>query len=79
VIYDAQRARRARPDRAVALKRAHASAAYDKWFRSKVQAALDDPRPSILHEDVSARWAKKRVELLKKVKAALGAKARTRL
>ena len=68
--YDPKHARRARPDRAAALKRAHAAAAYDKWFRSHVLAALDDPRPSILHEEVSARWAKKRVELLKKVKAA---------
>ena len=68
--YDPEHARRARPDRAAALKRAHAAAAYDKWFRSQVQAALDDPRPSIPHEEVSARWAKKRVQLLKKVKAA---------
>jgi hypothetical protein len=25
---------------------------YDAWFRDKVQAALDDPRPSIPHDDV---------------------------
>jgi hypothetical protein len=73
--YDSERARRARPDRAAALKRAHAAAAYDKWFRSQVQGALDDPRPSIPHADVSARWAKKRAQLLKKVKAARGPKA----
>ena len=73
--YDAERARRARPDRAAALKRAHEAAAYDQWFRSQVQAALDDPRPSILHEEVSARWAKQRAQLLKKVKAARGPKA----
>jgi hypothetical protein len=24
--------------------------AYEKWFREQVQAALDDPRPSIPHE-----------------------------
>jgi hypothetical protein len=70
VSYDPEHARRARPDRAEVLKRAHAAAAYDKCFRSQVQAALDDPRPSIPHEEVSARWAKKRVQLLKKVKAA---------
>lgn len=74
--YDPEHARRrARPDRAEALKRAHEAAAYDKWFRSQVQAALDDARPSIAHEKVSARWAKKRARLLKKVKAAQGAKA----
>jgi hypothetical protein len=70
VSYDHEHARRARPDRAEALKLAHAAIAYDKWFRSQVQAAFDDPRPSIPHEEISARWAKKRVELLKKVKAA---------
>jgi hypothetical protein len=64
VSYDPEHARRAR------LDRAQAPAAYDKWFQSQVQAALDDPRPSIPHEEISARWPKKRVELLKKVKAA---------
>jgi hypothetical protein len=28
--------------------------AYDRWFRRKVQRALDDPRPSIPHEEVAA-------------------------
>ena len=73
--YDAEHARRTRPDRAAALKRAHEAADYDKWFRSQVQVALDDSRPSIPHEEVSARWAKKRAQLLKKVKAARGPKA----
>lgn len=31
-----------------------AAAAYDEWLRSKVQAALDDPRPSIPHDQVMA-------------------------
>jgi hypothetical protein len=26
--------------------------AYDAWYRKKVQDALDDPRPSIPHEEV---------------------------
>ncbi|MGM0785054.1 MAG: antitoxin [Pseudomonadota bacterium] len=26
--------------------------AYDRWFRSKVQRSLDDPRPSVPHDDV---------------------------
>ncbi len=63
-------ARRTRPDRAAALKRAHEAAAYDKWFRSQVQEALDDPRPGIPHAEVSARWVKQRAQLLKMVKAA---------
>ncbi|WP_017254017.1 hypothetical protein [Pseudomonas tolaasii] len=27
---------------------------YDRWFRAKVQASIDDPRPSILHDQVMA-------------------------
>lgn len=30
-------------------------AAYDAWFRTKVQASLDDPRPGIPHEEVMAK------------------------
>jgi len=26
--------------------------AYDAWFRAKVQASLDDPRPGIPHDEV---------------------------
>ncbi len=25
---------------------------YDRWFRERVQRSLDDPRPSIPHDDV---------------------------
>ena len=28
---------------------------YDRWFRAKVQASLDDPRPSIPHDEVVAK------------------------
>lgn len=28
--------------------------AYDVWFRAKVEEALDDPRPSIPHDQVMA-------------------------
>lgn len=27
---------------------------YDRWFRAKVQAAMDDPRPGIPHDEVMA-------------------------
>ncbi|PRA28732.1 type II toxin-antitoxin system RelB family antitoxin [Pseudomonas poae] len=27
---------------------------YDRWFRAKVQAALDDPSPGIPHDQVMA-------------------------
>lgn len=30
------------------------AASYDLWFRAKVQASLDDPRPSIPHDEVMA-------------------------
>jgi hypothetical protein len=29
--------------------------AYYKWFRAKVQAALDDPRPPVPHDEAMAR------------------------
>jgi hypothetical protein len=28
--------------------------AYDRWFRAKVRASLDDPRPGIPHDEVMA-------------------------
>lgn len=30
------------------------AASYDRWFRAEVQASLDDPRPSIPHDQVMA-------------------------
>lgn len=30
------------------------AASYDRWFRAKVQASLDDPRPNIRHDQVMA-------------------------
>jgi hypothetical protein len=29
--------------------------AYDRWFRAKVQASLNDPRPSIPHDEAMAQ------------------------
>jgi len=34
---------------------AEEAAAYELWFRAKVQEALDDPRPSIPHDQVMAQ------------------------
>jgi hypothetical protein len=34
---------------------AEAEAAYDAWYRKKVQEALDDPRPSVPHDEAMAR------------------------
>ena len=73
VNYDAASLKltRTRPDSAETMKKAHEAAAYDKWFRSKVQEALDDPRPSISNEEAKAIFAKQRAEL----KARIGAKS----
>jgi hypothetical protein len=30
------------------------AASYDRWFRAKVQASLDDPRPNVPHDQVLA-------------------------
>lgn len=56
-----------RPDRAEALKRAHEAAAYDAWFREQIQSSIDDPRPSIPHDTVEARFAEKREALRKRM------------
>lgn len=73
VNYDAASLKltRTRPDSSEAMRKAHEAAAYDKWFRDKVQEALDDPRPSISNEEAKAIFAKQRAEL----KARIGAKS----
>ncbi|TDB48692.1 hypothetical protein [Photorhabdus luminescens] len=57
----------ARPDRAEALKRTHKAAAYDAWFRKQVQAAIDDPHPSVPHEEAKAQFAAKKAALRKEI------------
>lgn len=32
-----------------------AEASYDRWFRAKVQEALNDPRPTVPHDEAMAR------------------------
>jgi len=34
---------------------------YDKWFRERVQEALNDPRPLVDHDKVKDRFAAKRL------------------
>lgn len=34
--------------------------AYEAWFRAKVQAALEDPRPGVPNNDVKAYFARRR-------------------
>lgn len=44
-------------------------AAYDAWFRGKVQEALDDPRPSIPHKEVQTRFDEKKRVTREKIEA----------
>lgn len=41
---------------------------YDRWFRAKVQEALDDPRPSIPHDE-AMRQVQIRLEQLRSGRA----------
>ncbi len=43
-----------RQNRAQAMREAHAAAAYNKWLAAQIQASIDDPRPSIPHDEVMA-------------------------
>lgn len=43
------------------------AAAYDVWFRAKVQEELDDPGPALAHEKVEAHFAKRRAAARRKV------------
>jgi hypothetical protein len=36
------------------MREAHAAAAYTKQLAAEIQAAIDDPRPSIAHDDLMA-------------------------
>ncbi|MGE4238965.1 type II toxin-antitoxin system RelB family antitoxin [Ramlibacter sp.] len=58
-----------RPDRAEAMKRAHEAVAYDAWFREEVQASIDDARPGIPHEHVSAEMAARKAALRRGIQA----------
>lgn len=59
--------RSTRPDRSVALKRAHEAVAYDTWFREQVQASIDDPRPGVSDEEARRRFATRKNALRKEV------------
>jgi len=49
-------AERRRSDAAQRMKSAHDAAAYTVWLTRQVQEAIDDPRPSVSHEEVVAEW-----------------------
>lgn len=62
-----------RPDASAALKRAHAAAAHDKWFREQVAQGIkesDDPTTQwASHETVKAESAKRRTAWRKRAAA----------
>jgi DNA-damage-inducible protein J len=41
---------------------------YDAWFRTKVQQALDDPRPPVSREELDRRMASRRAEALARIR-----------
>lgn len=41
--------------RAEAMRQAHQAAAYANWAAAEIQEAIDDPRPSVPHDEVMAR------------------------
>jgi len=45
---------------------ASGGAAHDAWFRAKVQAALDDPRPAIPHDEVERDFVQRRAVALRR-------------
>jgi hypothetical protein len=61
------------------MKRAHAAATYDAWFREQVQVSIDAPRPSLSDDQVRTHMAARRQALLKRAgsKPAGQAAART--
>ena len=48
------------------MKNAHQAAAYKGWLTQQVQEAIDDPRPSVPHEQVAVDWATERAALVKR-------------
>ena len=63
------RTARTRADASERLKTAHQAAAYAAWLTQEVKAALDDPRPSMTHEEVVADWELERAALLQRAVA----------
>ena len=43
------------------------SATYDRWFRSQVQAALNDPRAAVSAKEVNAHFALRRADASRRI------------
>lgn len=55
---------RKRTDAAERMKSAHEAAAYEGWLSKQVREAIDDPRPSVPHEEVMREWRNERAALV---------------
>jgi hypothetical protein len=55
--------------RAEAMRGAHEAAAYNQWLAGEIQASIDDPRPSIPHDEVMAEMDADIAALPKKKRA----------
>ncbi len=51
---DQKEVTQSRESRAQAMREAHEAAAYSKWLAAEIEASIDDPRPSIPHDEVMA-------------------------
>lgn len=62
----------ARPDAALRMRRVHAAAEHDKWFREQVKIGLreaDDPATVwVSQEEADAQWATQRAALVERIK-----------
>ena len=58
-----------RDSRAQAMRQAHEAAAYNSWLAGEIQASIDDPRPSIPHDEVMAEMDADIAALPKKKRA----------
>lgn len=52
-----------RPDRTIAMRKANEAVSHDKWFRSQVQASLDDTRPSVPDDEARKQFATRKAAL----------------
>lgn len=58
-----------RDSRARAMRQAHEAAAYNQWLAAEIQKAIDDPRPSVPHDEVMAEMDAYIASLFKKRRA----------
>lgn len=82
--FDEASTQRKAPDRRSAaaserMKHAHEAAAYNRWFREQVQASMDDPRPSLGHEEAQAHMSERRRALLRQAGKKAAVKAAPRV